>query len=82
VCLAATGRPITPDQQEALAAEVEDAMRLEGAEVASELIGAAVLRELRALDEVAYLRFASVHKSFDDVADFQREARLLTEGDD
>ena len=82
VSLAATGRPISQDQQESLAAEVEDAMRLEGAEVASELIGAAVLRGLRALDEVAYLRFASVHKSFDDVEDFQREARLLTERDD
>ena len=41
------------------------------------MIGAAVLDALRKLDEVAYLRFASVYKSFDDVADFQREASLL-----
>jgi transcriptional repressor NrdR len=79
VRLAATGRPVTPEQLDLLAADVEDAVRLEGAEVPSDLIGAAVLQGLRKLDEVAYLRFASVHKSFDDVEDFQREARLLSE---
>ena len=79
VRLAATGRPVTPEQLDLLAADVEDAVRLEGAEVSSDLIGAAVLQGLRKLDEVAYLRFASVHKSFDDVEDFQREARLLSE---
>ncbi len=78
VRLAATGRPVTPEQLDLLAADVEDAVRLEGAEVSSDLIGAAVLQGLRKLDEVAYLRFASVHKSFDDVEDFQREARLLS----
>jgi transcriptional repressor NrdR len=77
VQLAAKGRPVTSEQLESLAADVEDSVRLEGAEVPSELIGAAVLRGLRLLDEVAYLRFASVHKSFDDAEDFEREARLL-----
>ena len=75
--LAAKGRPIGDEQLEVLAADVEDVARLEGAEVPSAVIGAAVLDALRKLDEVAYLRFASVYKSFDDVADFQREARLL-----
>lgn len=75
--LAAKGRPITDEQLEVLAADVEDATRLEGTEVPSAAIGAAVLDALRKLDEVAYLRFASVYKGFDDVADFQREARLL-----
>ena len=82
VRLAAKGRPVTEEQLEGLAADVEDAIRLEGTEIPSGLIGAAVLEALRPLDEVAYLRFASVHKSFDDVEDFQREARLLTERDD
>jgi transcriptional repressor NrdR len=77
VQLAAKGRPVSSEQIEALAADVEDAVRMEGAEVSSELIGARVLRGLRRLDEVAYLRFASVHKSFDDAEDFEREARLL-----
>lgn len=75
--LAAKGRPITDEQLEVLAADVEDVARLEGTEVPSAAIGAAVLDALRKLDEVVYLRFASVYKGFDDVADFQREARLL-----
>ena len=52
--------------------------RLEGAEVTSEQVGLAVLDRLREVDEVAYVRFASVYKDFDDAADFQRELRLLT----
>jgi transcriptional repressor NrdR len=79
VRLAAKGRPVADEQLESLAADVEDAVRLEGAEVPSTLIGAEVLKALRELDDVAYLRFASVHKSFDDVADFQREASLLAD---
>jgi transcriptional repressor NrdR len=78
VRLAATGRPVSSDQLDTLAADVEDAIRLEGSEVSSDRIGATVLQGLRKLDEVAYLRFASVHKSFDDVEDFEREARLLS----
>ena len=53
-------------------------MRLEGPEVTSERIGRAVLDRLRDLDEVAYMRFASVYKDFDDVSDFERELRALT----
>jgi len=74
---ATKGRPVDDDQLERLAADVEEEMRLEGAEVTSELIGLAVLERLRHLDEVAYLRFASVYKGFDDVGDFQREMGLL-----
>ena len=61
---AAKNRPVTPEQMEALAAEVEEAMRLEGADVTSQQVGLAVLEHLRTLDEVAYLRFASVYKGF------------------
>jgi transcriptional repressor NrdR len=75
---AAKNRPITPQQMDALAAEVEEAMRLEGADVTSQQVGLAVLDHLRALDEVAYLRFASVYKDFADVLDFEREVGLLT----
>jgi transcriptional repressor NrdR len=52
-------------------------MRAAGPEVFTEQVGLAVLDHLRALDHVAYLRFASVYKDFDDPADFQREAKLL-----
>ena len=63
---------------EVLAGELEEALRLEGPEVPSHAIGLAVLERLRVLDEVAYLRFASVYKGFEDVSDFEREVGLLT----
>lgn len=66
------------ERVEALAAELEDALRLEGPEVTSQAIGLAVLERLRVIDEVAYLRFASVYKGFTDVGDFEREVGLLT----
>jgi transcriptional repressor NrdR len=77
---AAKGRPVGHEQLEQLANDVEDAMRLEGPEVGSAQVGMAVLEGLRRLDEVAYLRFASVYKGFDDAADFQRELTLLAKG--
>ena len=77
---AAKNRPITDAQVEALAAEVEEAMRLEGPELRSDRIGIAVLDRLRALDEVAYLRFASVYKGFEGRSDFEREMGLLSKG--
>ena len=54
------------------------ALRLQGAEVTSGQIGLAVLDRLRTVDEVAYLRFASVYKNFDAATDFHREIELLT----
>lgn len=77
---AAKGRPVIAEQLDQLAIEVEDAMRLDGPEVTSEQVGLAVLEALRHLDEVAYVRFASVYKGFDDAADFQRELTLLAKG--
>lgn len=74
---ATTGRSVTPEALEALACRVEDSVRLQGSEVSSSAVGLAVLDELRGLDEVAYLRFASVYKDFDGAADFHRELELL-----
>ena len=59
-------------------AEVEEALRLDGPEVTTEQVGRAVLERLRTLDEVAYVRFASVYKGFADAGDFEREVGLLT----
>lgn len=75
---ATKNRPVTEEQLDALAQDVEDALRGLGAEVTSQQIGVAVLERLRDVDEVAYLRFASVYKGFEDVGDFQREVGLLT----
>src|ERR687883_2124714 len=68
------GRPVDEDQLQLLAQQVEDAIRATGAaEVPSNEVGLAILRPLRELDEVAYLRFASVYRSFTSVADFEKE---------
>lgn len=75
---AAKNRPVDDEEMEAVAGEIEETMRLEGPEVTSEQIGRAVLDRLRALDEVAYLRFVSVYKGFEDLTDFEREVVLLT----
>ncbi len=75
---ATKNRPVSDDQMEALAVEVEESLKLEGPEISSQQIGVAVLERLRALDEVAYVRFASVYKGFADVGDFEREVGLLT----
>ena len=78
---AAKNRPVAAEQLEALAGDVEEALRLEGSEVSSARIGAVVLERLRALDEVAYVRFASVYKGFDDPGDFEREVLALGKGE-
>jgi transcriptional repressor NrdR len=78
ILAAAKGRPVPEDAIAQLVGQIEDAMRLAGPEISSEQIGVAVLEGLRSLDEVAYMRFASVYKGFDAAADFQREITLLT----
>jgi len=77
VSAASKGRPVTAEQIEQLAEELEDHARLQGSEITSAELGLEVLERLRCLDEVAYLRFASVYKNFDAAADFQRELVLL-----
>lgn len=77
VAAATKGRQVAPEQIEQLATSVEDEVRLVGGDVTSSRIGLAVLDRLRVLDEVAYLRFASVYKDFDAAADFQSELDLL-----
>ena len=75
---ACQGRPVTEDQLAILAQQVEDEMRSSGcAEVPSHEVGLAILRPLRELDEVAYLRFASVYRGFESVADFEIEIAAL-----
>lgn len=74
---AAKNRPVTAEAMEALAVEVDEALRLEGSEVTSNRVGFAVLERLRAIDEVAYVRFASVYKGFSGVEDFRREVEQL-----
>ena len=74
---AVAGRPIPPGVVDEIAAEIEDQLRELGAEVPSDVVGLAVLERLQALDPVSYLRFASVYKDFEDVADFEAEVVML-----
>jgi transcriptional repressor NrdR len=74
---AVAGGAITPEIVEAIVAGIEEDARASGPEVTSDVLGMAVLERLRPIDEVSYLRFASVYKGFDDVADFEREALEL-----
>jgi transcriptional repressor NrdR len=75
---ACQGRPVDDDAIAVLAQRVEEAIRAKGAaEIPSHEVGLAILRPLRDLDEVAYLRFASVYRSFDSLTDFEREIAEL-----
>ena len=70
-----------PVQREAVERSIEriihELQTLGEREVASRLVGDLVMEELRRLDEVAYVRFASVYRSFQDVTEFQREIERL-----
>jgi transcriptional repressor NrdR len=75
---ACQGRPVGEDALALLAQRVEESVRTAGgAEVRAHDVGLAVLGPLRELDEVAYLRFASVYRGFDSMADFEAEIAAL-----
>jgi len=80
---ACKGRPVSEDDLARLGQRVEDALRCEGwAEVPAHEVGMAILGPLRELDEVAYLRFASVYRAFESADDFEAEIALLRLGRD
>jgi transcriptional repressor NrdR len=75
---ACQGRPVGEDDLALLAQRVEDTIRQSGmAEVPSGEVGLAILGPLRDLDEVAYLRFASVYRGFTSLLDFEKEIAVL-----
>ena len=75
---ACQGRPVDEDAIAVLAQRVEETIRAKGAaEVPSHEVGLAILVPLRELDQVAYLRFASVYKSFDSLDEFEKEIQAL-----
>lgn len=75
---ACQGRPVDEDQLAMLAQRVEETIRARGlAEVPSHEVGLAILGPLRDLDEVAYLRFASVYRGFASLDDFEKEIIAL-----
>ncbi len=78
--IACQKRPISEEQIENLAAEVERKLfRLDAREIESSIIGEEVMRLLHDLDQVAYVRFASVYRQFKDVNQFLKELRQIVE---
>ena len=77
-------RPVTSHEIESLAYEIEAELRAEGKkEIPASQVGMAVLKKLKEIDEVAYLRFASVYKDFKNITEFQSElGQLLEKKDD
>ena len=75
---ACQGRPVDEDALAQLAHRVEEAVRAGGAaEIPSHEVGLSILGPLRELDEVAYMRFASVYRSFSSIEDFEKEIAEL-----
>lgn len=75
---ACKGRPVSEDDLARLGQSVEDVLRASGcAELPANEVGLAILGPLRELDEVAYLRFASVYRAFESAADFETEIAML-----
>ncbi len=73
-------RPVSIESVEGAVERVIHSLQTAGErEIPSRLVGEMVMEELRSLDEVAYVRFASVYRSFEDVTDFQDEVNRLKE---
>lgn len=78
IMAASKNRPIDQNVIEDLASQLEDKFYSAGTEITTQEIGKEVLNRLRKIDEVVYMRFASVYKGFEGVKDFEAEALLLT----
>ena len=74
---AIVNRPVTAAQVQNVASRVEERLRRKGPVVTTQEIGLEVLQSLAKLDQVAYMRFASVYKDFQEITDFEKELGLL-----
>ena len=70
-------RPVSAEQVDRILDRVEERLRRRGPEVTSQQVGLEVLAGLAKLDEVAYMRFASVYKDFQEITDFEHELGVL-----
>ena len=75
---ACQGRPVGEDDLARLAQQVEETVRSQGqSQIEAHDIGLAILEPLRKLDQIAYLRFASVYSNFDSLEDFEKAIAAL-----
>ena len=70
-------RPVSDEVIEKMVGRIEEKVRKKGDNVKTSLIGEIIVRELKKIDKVAYIRFASVYKDFADLDDFKKEIRVL-----
>jgi len=79
ICRALEKRPARVEQIEAIIERIKAQLKIAGErELTSKFVGELVMTELKALDEVAYIRFASVYRKFQDASEFLKELNLLT----
>jgi transcriptional repressor NrdR len=77
IWLSCTKRPVSQEEVDGLLSKLEDKWAASKKEVSSSVIGNDVMRELKKIDQVAYIRFASVHREFKDVEEFKEELGKL-----
>lgn len=70
-------RPVDEEKVEKMLNNIEEKLRKKGKEVDSRTIGEFVSKELKKVDKVAYIRFASVYREFGDISDFKKEIKQL-----
>ena len=76
--LACSKRPVTMEQIERMVDNVESNLRKrKKVEIPTDVVGKIVMRKLKILDKVAYIRYISIHQSFDDIQDFEQEVKTL-----
>lgn len=78
ITIACEKRPVATEQIESMVRRIEEKLRKKGKEVESKFIGELVMKELKKADDVAYIRFASVYRNFQDVNDFKREIKEVS----
>ena len=77
--LACVKRPITPTEIDAISIEIEDQLNRQGRdEIDSRMLGEMIMERLKSRDHVAYVRFASVYRNFQDIDEFYEELRDLS----
>ena len=77
IAKAIVNRPVTAAQVQGVAARAEERLRRKGPQITSQAVGLEVLAQLAKVDQVAYMRFASVYKDFQQLTDFEEELGLL-----
>ncbi|MBU0907057.1 MAG: transcriptional regulator NrdR [Nanoarchaeota archaeon] len=70
-------RPISSEKVDKMLAKIENRLRMRGKEIPSTVIGDYVSTELKKIDKVAYIRFASVYRDFTELEDFKKEIKIL-----